>query len=142
MNEYKLSEISVGQKECFSKEITLDMGNSFREITGDNNPLHWDDEFAVKVGKGKFKGHVVFGMLTASLYSTFAGMYMPGKYSLIHSFEDLSFLKPVFAGDILTVEGEVVDKDEALRLIRVKLLIKNQDGKTVSKAKMKILVFE
>lgn len=142
MNEYKLDEILVGQRECFSKEITLEMENSFREITGDDNPLHRDDKFAVGVGKGKFKGHAVFGMLTASLYSTFAGMYMPGKYSLIHSFEELSFLKPVFVGDILTIEGEVIDKDEALRLIRVKLLTKNQDGKTVSRAKMKILVLE
>ncbi len=45
---------------------------------------------------GKFKEHITFGMLTASLYSTFAGMYIPGEYSLIHSFDELSFLQPVF----------------------------------------------
>ena len=81
-------------------------------------------------------------MLTASLYSTVAGMYLPGKYSLIHSFEELSFTKPVFVGDDLTVEAEVTDKEIALKLIRLKVTIKNQNSKLVSKAKMKVLVMK
>ena len=81
-------------------------------------------------------------MLTASLYSTLAGMYLPGKYSLIHSFEELSFLKPVFAGDLLAVTGEVCEKVEAFRLIRVKAVIRNQHGYAVSRARMKILVLK
>lgn len=142
MNEYTLSEISVGMKASFQREITLDMENRFREISGDENPLHRDDAFAKEIGGGRFESHVAFGMLTASLYSTVAGMYLPGKYSLIHSFEDLSFLKPVFAGDVLTVSAEVVDKDEALRLIRLKVTIKNQNNQSVSRAKMKVLVMK
>lgn len=142
MNEYILSDISIGMKESFQHEITAEMEDRFREITGDNNPLHRDDEFAREIGNGKFHKHASFGMLTASLYSTFAGMYMPGKYSLIHSLEEISFLKPVFVGDTLTVSGEVVDKDEALSLIRLKVTIKNQDNKTVSRAKMKVLVMK
>lgn len=69
-------------------------------------------------------------------------MYLPGKYSLIHSFEELSFLKPVFVGDVLTVEAEVTDKEKALKLIRLKIVIKNQDNKTVSRARMKVLVMK
>ena len=67
---------------------------------------------------------------------------LPGKYSLIHSFEELSFTKPVFVGDDLTVEAEVTDKEIALKLIRLKVTIKNQDNKLVSKAKMKVLVMK
>lgn len=140
INEYTIKEIEIGTKASFTREITQEMENAFRVISGDENPLHKDDAFAQEISSGKYSGHVAFGMLTASLYSTLAGVYLPGKYSLIHSFDELSFLKPVFAGDILTVEGEVLDKDEALRLIRVKTSIKNQNGKTVSRAKMKILV--
>ena len=95
-----------------------------------------------QMGNGKYDSHVAFGMLTASMYSTIAGMYLPGKYSLIHSFEELSFLKPVFAGDVLTVTGEVIDKNEMLKLIRLKVEIKNQDNKKVSRAKMKVLVMK
>ena len=79
-------------------------------------------------------------MLTASLYSTVAGMYLPGKYSLIHSFDEISFMKPVFVGDELNIYAEVIDKDVALKMIRLKIVIKNQENKKVSRAKMKVLV--
>jgi len=81
-------------------------------------------------------------MLTASLYSTIAGMYLPGKYSLIHSFDELSFKQPVYVGDTLTVTGTVVDKNVDLRLIQLKVIIRNQDNKVVSRAKMKVLVMK
>lgn len=142
MNEFVLSEIEPGLKASFKRTITKEMEDAFRTISGDENPLHQDDAFAQEIGEGRFSGHVSFGMLTASLYSTMAGMYLPGKYSLIHSFDELSFLKPVFAGDELTVEGEVIDKNEALGLIRLKVVIKNQNQKTVSRAKMKVMVMK
>ena len=142
MNEYRFEEIYIGQKESFTREITSDMEDMFRIISGDDNPLHRDDKFAKQVSKGKFDRHAVFGMLTASMYSTFAGMYMPGKYSLIHGFDELSFIKPVFVGDVLTVTGEVTDKEDSLGLIKVKIVIKNQNCKMVSRARIKILVLE
>ena len=142
MNEYIFDEITIGMKESFTKEITLEMENAFRQLSGDNNPLHRDDEYAREIGAGKFPSHVSFGMLTASLYSTMAGMYMPGKYSLIHSLDGLSFYKPVFAGDTLTVTGEVMDKDENLNLIQLKVDIRNQNNEKISKTKMKILVLK
>ena len=126
----------------FKKLITKEMEDSFRVITGDENPLHKEDDFALEISGGNFNGHVAFGMLTASFYSTVAGMYLPGKYSLIHSFDEISFMKPVFVGDELTVNAEVIDKDEALKMIRLKIIIKNQDNKKVSRAKMKVLVMK
>lgn len=140
MNEYTFSDVRVGMKESFTKEITNEMEDAFRMICGDENPLHWDDKYTKEVFDKKYEKHVTFGMLTASLYSTIVGVYLPGKYSLIHSFDELSFMKPVFAGDVLTVVGEVMDIDEALRLIRIKVVIKNQLEEKVSKAKMKIKV--
>ena len=142
MNEYTLADIEKGRKASFVREITKEMEDGFRMISGDENPLHRDDDFARGVSGGRYKSHVAFGMLTASLCSTIAGMYLPGKYSLIHSFEELSFLKPVFVGDVLTVEAEVTDKEKALKLIRLKIVIKNQDNKTVSRARMKVLVMK
>ena len=142
MNEYELSQIEVGMQASFGKIITKEMEDSFRVISGDDNPLHRDDNFAVDISNGKFKSHAAFGMLTASLYSTMAGMYLPGKYSLIHSFDELSFMNPVFVGDELMVQGTVTDKNEDLKLIMLKVVIKNQDKKIVSRAKMKVLVMK
>ncbi|KHM51774.1 Acyl dehydratase [Anaerovibrio lipolyticus DSM 3074] len=142
MREYTFADIEIGLQESFSREITLEMENMFRQISGDENPLHLDDSFAYEISGGKYSSHVAFGMLTASLYSALAGMYLPGKYSLIHSLEKLSFQQPVFAGDTLTVEGKVVDKDESLRLLRIKAVIRNQNNKTVSNTMMKVMVMK
>lgn len=46
MNEYFFSDIEVGMQETFQREITIEMENLFRYITGDENPLHKDDVYA------------------------------------------------------------------------------------------------
>ena len=140
MNEYTCAELSVGMKASFQRKVTPEMEDLFRRISGDENPLHRDDDFAREVSGGRFPSHASFGMLTASLYSAMAGMYLPGKYSLIHSLEEISFMKPVFAGDTLEVTGEVTEKEEGLKLICLKVTIKNQYGAKVSRARMKVLV--
>lgn len=140
MNTYHFNEIMVGQEEHFSRTVTLQMENLFREITGDLNPLHRDDAYAREIGNGRFKSHVSFGMLTASLLSTLAGVFLPGEYSLIHSIDKLSFKNPVYVGDTLTVSGKVMEKIESLQLLLLSASIVNQDQKIVLKAEMKIMV--
>lgn len=140
MNEYRYSDIAIGQKESFQVELSKDMEDAFRTITNDVNPLHSDDDFAREIGGGKFDFHVSFGMLSASFLSTLAGVYLPGKYSLIHSIDNVSFKKPVYAGDKLNITGTVTDKEDGLKLIKVKVRINNQDRKSVLTANMKVIV--
>lgn len=142
MNEYEYDQIEIGMNAHFHKTITAEMEEQFRQLSGDDNPLHRDDGFAQVISKGVYKSHVAFGMLVAAMYSTMAGMYLPGKYSLIHSINELSFMKPVFVGDKLDVIGTVVDKIDDLRLLILKVIIKNQDNRIVSKAKMRVLVMK
>ena len=40
MNEFIFSELAEGTKAAFTRKITLEMEDSFREISGDENPLH------------------------------------------------------------------------------------------------------
>ena len=141
MNEYQFDDLQPGMTESFSHVVTTAQEESFREMTGDLNPLHQDDAFAVEVGDGKFKRHVTFGMLTAALYSTLAGMYLPGKYSLIHSLE-IKFTKPVYAGDTLVVTGTVSGMQRELKLLEIRAKIDNQEGQCVSKARIKVLVLK
>ena len=142
MNEYRYKEITVGQTESFTHTVTSESEDKFRSITGDLNPLHKDDEFATEAGKGKFSGHISHGMLTASLLSTMAGMYLPGKYSLIHSIDNISFKAPVYVDDVLTVTGKVISKQDELSLIQLSVVITNADNKIVLKAKVKVVVME
>ena len=136
MNTYTFDEISIGQKESFTVTVTEAERDKFRDITGDINPLHNDPEYAKSKGYEKC---VAFGMLSASYLSTLAGVYLPGKYSLIQKTE-VNFRKPVYVGDTLTIIGEVCDKSETFNVIDVKVEIRNQDGVKVVKGRMEIAV--
>ena len=138
MNEYKMSELAVGMSESFTRKITPEMMERFYEISGDENPLHRDEEFAK--GKG-FDSRVVYGMLTASLISTLGGVYLPGKHCLIQGVET-KFLRPVFIGDELTVTGEVSDVRPELKYLEVKVTIRNQKNEKVLRGVLKAGVMD
>lgn len=134
MNEYKFEDIKEGMKEEFCVVITEDMMNSFRNITGDVNPLHMDKDYALEKG---YEDTVCFGMLSASFLSTLAGVYLPGKYSLIQTVE-VKFSKPVYPGEELVISGEVTEKNDTFRFIKVKAAAKTKDGEKKMKAVMQI----
>lgn len=138
MKEYTYQEVEVGLEESFQVTITENMMEQFLQITGDENPLHRDAEYA---RTRNYTDKVVYGMLSASFYSTLAGMHLPGKYSLIHSMES-KFLRPVYVGDTLTVSGTVKEKEDAYQMLILALLIKNQKGEKVSKGTMQIKVLD
>ena len=133
MNEYKITDLTVGHKEQFTFSVTEEKMKSFRDLSGDLNPLHNDEEYAKRMG---YPGRVAYGMLTASLISTLGGMYLPGKYCLIQGV-DVRFSKPVFIGDTLTVTGEVTRIEEALRYLEIKVTITNQNQKKVLRGTLK-----
>lgn len=134
MNEYSYEDIKAGHKESFTAAVTEEMMSAFCDITGDINPLHNDEEYAVSKGH---PGRVAYGMLTASLLSTLAGVYLPGRNSLIHEVK-IKFAKPVYIGDTLTVEGEVEEKNDTYSLLMLKVTIRNQAGEKVCRAKMQV----
>ena len=74
-------------------------------------------------------------MLTYSLYSQLAGMYLPGKYCLLQRV-DSYFHKPVYIGDTLTVSGFIKKKVEMGHTLVITAEIKNQDGDVVNSAKI------
>ena len=134
MNHYSINDLSIGHKEAFTTEITSAMFDKFKEITGDINPLHNNEDFAKDLGH---KGRVAFGMLTASFLSTLAGVYLPGERSLIHSVET-KFTKPVYIGDVLNVSGEVVEINDTVNQIVLRVEIKNQNEEKILRGKMKV----
>lgn len=81
MKEYKFQDVSVGLEERFQITITEDMMTGFGKLTGDFNPMHINTDYAQK--QGGMKDRIVYGMLSASFYSTLVGMYLPGKICFI-----------------------------------------------------------
>lgn len=132
MNRFTYEELAVGQTAEFSRKITTEMMDKFCEISGDVNPLHKEASFAKDKG---YPGRVVYGMLTSSMYSCLGGVYIPGENCLLQSVH-ADFLTPVFIGDTLTCTGKIVEKNDSVRQVVIKAVIRNQDGKKVSRAKI------
>jgi acyl dehydratase len=66
--------------------------NDFARITGDNNPLHLDAEFAAQT---PFKRPIIHGMLSATVFTKVLGTEFPG-YGSVYLGQTLEFLRPMF----------------------------------------------
>ncbi|MEG3030547.1 MAG: MaoC family dehydratase [Oscillospiraceae bacterium] len=130
MNSYTLKDLSVGMEERFCVTITQVMMDKFIDITGDVSPIHTSEEYAKSKG---FKGRVCHGMLFGSMFSTLAGVYLPGEHCLLHSVET-KFLSPVFSEDELEISGKISEINDTFKTITIKGTIVNQEGKKVCKA--------
>jgi len=138
MKEYRFDNCDIGATESFTVEVTETMMTLFKDLSGDENPMHMDSEYAKEHG---YNERLVYGLLTSSFYSKLAGMYLPGKYCILKSVE-VFFERPVYIGDVLTVTGRVKEKDERFTQMSIKANIKNQLGKTVSKANILVGFYE
>ena len=120
-------QISIGQKATRSITLTADHVKTFAELSGDYNPLHFDESF---VAKTKFKKLVVQGGLTTGLLHALVAMDMPGPGTVFLS-QNWKFTAPVFIGDTITAEAEVISKHETKPVTQLKIKITRQDGETV-----------
>lgn len=98
--KYYIEDIEVGQKVKFFKTFRQEDVEKFSEISGDNNPVHLDVNYASKT---IFKKRVVHGFLTASLISAAIGTKLPGPGS-IYLNQSLKFLAPVFPDEEVIIE--------------------------------------
>lgn len=134
----KYTEINIGDKEMLSHTITKEDLEKFVELTGDDNKLHVDENYASKT---QFKKPVVHGMLGASFISTLIGTKLPGDGALWFS-QSLEFLLPVRVGDNLTVTSEVIKKNDKENIIELKTDIYNQNRQIVTRGFAKVKVIE
>ena len=132
MNTLRWSDLSVGLSDAFEVTVTAAMMDRFRQDSGDLNPLHADAEYARSRG---FDDVVVFGLLTASFYSTLVGVYLPGKHVLLHGVS-VDFQRPVYPGTRLRVSGEISHLNEAYRRADMIARITDAGGVRVSKARI------
>ncbi len=94
-------DLFVGKKVTRSATLTAEHVDTFAAVTGDYNPLHFDESFASKT---KFKRLVVQGGLTTGLLHALVAMDMPGPGTVFLS-QNWRFTAPVFIGDTITAEA-------------------------------------
>ena len=111
-----IEDLKVGQRAELKKKITDNDILKFAQLTGDNNPVHTNDEFAEKT---IFKKRIAHGFLSASFISTAIATKLPGPGS-IYLRQSLKFLAPVFIDEEILVNISIteINKEKG----RVKLL--------------------
>ena len=99
----------------------------FTELTGDRNPLHYDEEAA---SRSRFGGIIVQGGVTTGLLNAVVAEDLPGPGSVfLHV--DWSFEAPVKPGDEITAEVEVLEARADKPITKLRTTIANQDGTVV-----------
>jgi 3-hydroxybutyryl-CoA dehydratase len=102
---YTIDDLQLGMVATFSKTITEADIVLFSGVSGDNNALHTNEEFASRT---MFKGRIAHGMLSASVISAAIANKLPGPGTIYLS-QNLRFRAPVRAGD--TVHATVTVRE-------------------------------
>jgi acyl dehydratase len=119
--------LTLGQKASRSLTLTHEHVKAYAGITGDYNPLHFDEEFAAGT---KFGRLVVQGGLTTGLLHALVAMDLPGPGTVFLS-QNWKFPAPVFVGDTITAEAEVVSLHPSKPVTQLQVRITRQNGETV-----------
>ena len=131
-------KIQAGDEANCHKTISAEDVENFARLSGDMNPLHMDENFALRT---KFQRRVVHGVLLASYVSALVGMYCPGPGAL-WSQQNFRWLSPVFIGDRIHIKLRVAHKSIGSRTLTIEVKGMNQDGKVIMEGEGVVSVLE
>lgn len=118
----KVGDVARRTREVRARDIEL-----FTELSGDRNPLHYDEELAER---SRFGGIVVQGGVTSGLLNALVAEELPGPGSVFLQV-DWRFTAPVRPGDVITAEARVLETREDKPVTTLATTITNQDGVVV-----------
>jgi acyl dehydratase len=117
----------VGDTARRAKTVTRRDIELFTELTGDRNPLHYDEDLAART---RFGAVIVQGGVTSGLLNAVVAEDLPGPGSVfLHT--DWSFKAPVRPGDEITAEVEVLEARADKPLTRLRTTVVNGEGVVV-----------
>ena len=120
-------QFSVGQKASRTLTLTAEHVRTFAELTGDYNPLHFDEAFTSRT---KFGRLVVQGGLTTGLLHALVAMDLPGPGTVFLS-QNWRFLAPVYIGDAITARAEVLSVHPTKPVTQLGVEVTRQGGEVV-----------
>jgi len=119
--------LAVGRKASRTREVTARDIELFTELTGDRNPLHYDEDFAAST---RFGGLVVQGGVTSGLLNAVVAEDLPGPGTVFLQV-NWSFKAPVRPGDTITGRAEVLEVRRDKPITKLKTSVIRDDGTLV-----------
>lgn len=98
-----IEDLSPGQSARYTRTVTETDIQQFGAVSGDLNPLHFDEDYAKTT---VFKGRIAHGILSVSFLSTVLGTELPGPGSIFLS-ASIRFKAPVRIGDTVVASCTV-----------------------------------
>ena len=117
----------VGDQRTIVRTITQEDIAAFARVSGDDQPLHLDEEFA---RKSRFGGIVAHGMLSGAIFSALLGKHIPGEGTILKSMGPLKFWAPIRPGERITYVAQIWDINEKGHM-ELELYALNTDGAVV-----------
>ena len=127
--------VAVGDKVTFSKTVSESDVYLFAGITGDLAPNHVDEEYMKRSGYGRRIAHgalVVGFMSTASSMAIINSRSSSEETPVSLGYDRIRFLAPVYFGDTVTVQYEIVAIDEQRRRSVADMRVINQSAELVA----------
>ena len=119
--------VAVGAIARRSRTVRREDIELFTQLTGDRNPLHYDEGAA---SRSRFGGIIVQGGVTSGLLNAVVAEDLPGP-GTVFLHVDWDFKAPVRPGDEITAEVEVLELREDKPISKLRTTISNQDGTVV-----------
>ncbi len=119
--------LKVGEKYTHTFSFSQEDVIAFATVTGDNNPVHLDEDYAAAT---MFKKPIMHGMLGASIFSKVFGTLFPGE-GTIYLNQNIQFTRPMYAGDQYEAQFEIIEIDSEKHRAKITTSIVNIEGKTV-----------
>jgi len=123
----KLASLEQGMTSSVQITITEEDLNWFRNLTGDNAPVHYDSRVANEMG---YERPIVYGFLVFSRFSALLGMNLPGPRAVIQS-ASYKMVNPVYVGDQLTYQVEIKKIVKSIKVTLLNLTVFNFQNKVV-----------
>ncbi|MPZ73322.1 MAG: acyl dehydratase [Nitriliruptorales bacterium] len=117
---------AVGDRAQRSRSVSREDIERFTEISGDRNPLHYDEEAARASHFGEI---VVQGGVTTAILNAVVAEDLPGPGTVFLNVA-WDFRAPVRPGDTITGEVEVVDVRHDKPVTRLRTRVVRDDGVT------------
>ena len=114
----------VGEEATLTRTISDTDIKTFSRISGDENPVHLDDEYARGT---RFGGRIAHGVLVAGMISAVLGTQLPGPGAIYLS-QELHFRAPVYPGDTVTAHVKVTEWDAARGRVTLLTEVVDHDG--------------
>lgn len=128
-------ELTLGESAEQENIVTLENAHKYAEITGDNNPIHFDTE---ESRCSRFKKAIAHGMILGGFISGVIGSKLPG-FGCIYEEQSLQFKRPVFYGDLIRTRVTVEDLNLEMNRVVLNTECINQNHELVLTGKAVVL---